>query len=232
MKEKVKDLEKKLNDHEKSSKAIIDSQRDEINQLRKNIEQKPSIQPTETVQKKEVMTSITAPIIFNKVDGIEFNGIINFLKNNYNIKDVIDITYSSDNNDGFNSPFDLIDYNDTDKRFCTKNLPDSWICIEFKKHRITPYCYTIRSNSHRNQNFSPISWVIEGLDEKDAWHKISEVKESSHLVGLGVVHTFGNLNPFVWDIKCFRIRQTGPNCKGTDNLYFNSIEIYGKLSSY
>ena len=56
----------------------------------------------------------------------EFDGILNYLQKNFNIKDEIGITYSSKCG---GDPFNLLQYNNTSNYFATGNIPNSWICF-------------------------------------------------------------------------------------------------------
>lgn len=156
-----------------------------------------------------------------------FEGIINYFKRNSDIKNEIDITYSSDNCGGLNKPFDLIEYENGSKHFTTRNEENSWICIEFKNHKIIPTNYTIRSNECSQGFFHPLSWVIEGSNDKIEWNKLGEERNNRVLDGKNVVHTFPIQNK--QEIKYIRFRQIGPNSHNDHYLYISAIEIYGQI---
>ena len=161
----------------------------------------------------------------------EFEGIINFLKKNSNIKDEINITYSSDNNSGKNDIFNLVDYEHPSKHFCTKNEHNSWICFEFKNHRIIPTNYTIRSNIYAQGHHHLKSWVIEGSMDSVNWENLSEEKNTTVLDGKSIVRTFSISNEMRKEIKFIRIRQTGQNSNSNTyyHLFFSAFEIYGQI---
>ena len=85
----------------------------------------------------------------------EFDGILNYLQNNGNIRDEVGITYSSIH-DG--DPFNLLQYDNKENYFQTQNRPNSWICFEFKKHEVIPSGYIIRS------------FCVEKLDHLRTWN--------------------------------------------------------------
>lgn len=75
-------------------------------------------------------------------------GIIRYLKNNSNrINDFINITVSSNNNEGSEQyhPKSVLLFDDINKWFVSKNIKNSWICFDFKDHRVIPDSYLIRS---------------------------------------------------------------------------------------
>ena len=162
----------------------------------------------------------------------EFEGIISHLKRTSNIKEEINITYSSDSSNGSNSPFNLIEYDDKSKYFVTRNERNSWICIEFKNHLIIPTSYTIRSNSNGGKGYHHLkSWVIEVSTNNREWTTVSEEKDNSVLDEQSAVHTFSIQTRPEQEIKFIRLRQTGPNSANYNHLYFSAIEIYGEMIS-
>ena len=80
-----------------------------------------------------------------------FAGIVSYMKKNSttNIYDLIDITYSSNNNENSDQyhPRSMFMYEDKGKHFVTKSIKGSWICFGFKDHRVIPTDYTLRSAS-------------------------------------------------------------------------------------
>lgn len=158
----------------------------------------------------------------------EFGGIFNFLKKNSNIKDEVNITYSSN---AYNKdPFNLFEYEDESKSFSTKSEKNAWICFEFKKHKIIPTQYTIRSINGGDSGYvHPVSWVIEYSDDSNNWEILSEENNTSVLNGRSLIHTFKIQNQKEHEIKFIRIRLTGKTPYGNDQLWISSIEFYGRL---
>lgn len=117
--------------------------------------------------------------------------------------------------------------------FETKDIPNSWICFEFKNHQIIPQSYIIRT-IHSEDNYHLKSWVVEGSNDKSNWIKIDEHKNDSSLKGQSRVHLFNitkNSNEQLF--KYIRILQTGPNWYNNNDrsnvLLISSIEFYGRL---
>lgn len=152
----------------------------------------------------------------------EFEGIINELKKNFNIKNEIDITCSF--LWGGNS-WNIIEYEDESSYFYTSNSENSWICIEFRKHRIIPTSYTIRSSN----GYHPQSWVIEGSVDNKNWEILSEEKDNKVFSRQTIVHSFPIQNQSEHEVKFIRLRQTGKNSNNSHHLYFSAIEYYGRL---
>lgn len=165
----------------------------------------------------------------------EFDGILNYLQTHYDIKDEIDITYSTCRN---GDPFNLLQYDNKENYFISDNFPNSWICFEFKNYKIIPTNYIIRSRNNENSNHLK-SWIVEGSNDKNYWIKLDEQINNCSLNGVSVVHSFSisydenNQQPF----KYLRIRQIGPTwfyfngTYSTHQLLMNSIEFYGKIIS-
>lgn len=156
----------------------------------------------------------------------EFDGILNYLQKNFNIKDEISITYSSIN---AGDPFDLLKYNES-HYFETRNVPNSWICFRFNKHKINPSSYILKSYGS-SSNHQPKTWVLEGSKDGQDWRILDEQNNNSSLRGSDKVQLFSiskeknNKESFEY----IRIRQTGPNCLNHDYFELNSIEFYGQL---
>lgn len=157
-----------------------------------------------------------------------FSGIINYLntKTSFEIEKEIRVTASSFTYQKRN-PLNVTFHNDRDKLFCSKNEPNSWICFDFKEHRVVPTAYSIKSTENFTAGQHPENWVIEGSVDGEAWMTVDEVKNNSDLNGNGLFHTFSinkkNLPPF----KLIKIRQTGKNWLDDDQFIIDSFELFG-----
>ncbi|KAK8838021.1 E3 ubiquitin-protein ligase HTD1 [Tritrichomonas musculus] len=162
----------------------------------------------------------------------EFDGIFNYLQNNGNIRDEVNITCSSIN---VGDPFNLLQYNNKQNYFQTQDETNSWICFEFKNHAVIPSGYIIRSYCDENESH-PKTWKFEGSNDLQSWATLDSQTNNDSLRGGGRVHLFpisGNEDkdkPF----KYLRIRQTGSNWYEYENgsyydLLMNSFEIYGRV---
>ena len=159
----------------------------------------------------------------------QFDGLINHLQMNNNIKNEVRITCSSTT--GYD-PFNLFQYDDKKNWFETKDLENSWICFEFKNHQIIPSNYIIRSFHIKDYKYLK-SWKFEGSNDKKTWITLDSQENNDSLNGANKVHSFpisykknqNKVQPF----KYLRILQTGVNSNSTNHLLMNSIEFYGKL---
>lgn len=120
----------------------------------------------------------------------------------------------------------LLDIENTSNDFYTGNLPNSWICFEFKHHPVIPTNYTITSYGCP---YHPRSWVIEGSVTGSEWFQLDEERGCSSLKGQNLVHTFGNKNERKKEFKYIRMKSTGPDWFGDNFLEIRSIEFYGKI---
>ena len=158
------------------------------------------------------------------------NGILQYLKQNSNINDQINITSSSQQKGSLQNLLKFSDGGD----FYTLDEPDSWICIEFKKYKIKPTSYTLKSHNNSPGGCQPKNWVIEGSIDNQHWIKIDEQSNCSYLNGNKIVHTFPIQYNNDESFKSLRIRQTGPNWCDSDGwrniLALYSIEFYGILN--
>eukprot|EP00656_Telonema_subtile_P018692 TRINITY_DN20129_c0_g1_i2.p1 TRINITY_DN20129_c0_g1~~TRINITY_DN20129_c0_g1_i2.p1 ORF type:complete len:224 (+),score=43.91 TRINITY_DN20129_c0_g1_i2:136-807(+) len=112
----------------------------------------------------------------------------------------------------------------------TSNLPMSSMTIEFQTHAVMPNFYTIQHGW--NTSFYALRfWVFEAQDmDTEKWFVVSEHKEKppgpysfreAHQTA-----SFPVRGKFF--AKKLRIRQTGLNSGGFDDLYLSGFEVYGK----
>lgn len=172
---------------------------------------------------KRVRSRIEKPFTSNG----SFNGIINHLKSNGRIDDEITLTSSSNNhqNNQYSDIHNIISYCEN-KSFWTKDVSNSWICIEFKHHKIIPTYYTIKTCYDGSPY--PRSWAIEACNDGRTWEVIDEQKDCSPLNDSNRVHSFKINEQNQKEISFVRIRQTqtwsSSNCLG-----IGSLEIFGTI---
>lgn len=165
----------------------------------------------------------------------EFKGIINYLKlkSNGEISKFINITASSiaksiNGNTCFD-PSNAVLFDDPKKVFMSENVPNSWICFDFKSNKIIPTEYTIKSSSTSANSSKPKSWVIECSNDNESWETVDEVTNCPYLNGAYLIHTFSIKNQNSKEYRFIRMRLTGLNWKCYDSLVISMIEFYGKL---
>ena len=162
--------------------------------------------------------------IFPYKKGNEFKGILNYLRNKSNnqIENEISITASSTRGDDL--PQNVVIFENDDMYFYSQGYERSWLCFDFKDHKVIPTNYTIKSLVSCN-NLK--TWVIEGSNDNSKWEKIDEQND---FTGLGdhlqvCTFTISKLKSF----RYIRLLQTGKSCSNNNYLVINSFEIYGTL---
>lgn len=164
----------------------------------------------------------------------KFDGIIKYLQSesNGNIKNMIEITSSTLHSQSF-SQYNvcLFDDKDNNKYFHTTDKQNSWICFDFKDHKIIPLNYIIKSSSYGQNHNNPKTWVIEGSNDKTNWEQLDEQKDCPYLNGQYLVHTFDISKRIEKPFRYIQMKQTGGNWQGNSVYYFTlgSIEFYGQL---
>jgi hypothetical protein len=120
----------------------------------------------------------------------------------------------------------IVDFNSSLIGFATKDEPNSWICIEFKNHRIKPTHYSIRSRTG-GDTFHLRSWNLEGLTDDGKWVRLDCRTDNTDLTGAGAVRTFSIES--VCEVRSVRLQQTGANSSNDNHLILKSIEFFGEL---
>ena len=164
-----------------------------------------------------------------------FNGIINFLRTRSKSLSFNDIKISSSsiwNEDEKANLMHVLNYNDYTTEFCSNDNKDPWICFDFKKSRVIPFNYTIRSHDGSENDHYPKSWVIEGSNDNIEWKVIDVQNNCSFLKGSNLVHTFEIQNPDSLEFRYLRMKITGPDWCDCVHLNINCIEFYGELITY
>ena len=100
--------------------------------------------------------------------------------------------------------------------------------MDFKKHKIIPAHYTIRSSNYNVGNWHPKSWVIEVSNDNKNWIEIDKQQNCTHLNGPRYVHTFSISKKQYDGFQYIRIRQL-ETCSGSKHLAMETLEIYGTL---
>lgn len=173
----------------------------------------------------------------------EFEGIVSYLyeKSKGKIEKEINIFASGINND-YSLPKTVAMFNDPGKYFVSKPEFGSWICFDFKEHRVSPTGYSIRTSKYSQVNsINPRNWVIEASNDCQSWDIIDEVNNCSYTNGPYYSHTFKVNRQNDIEYQYVRMRQTGPNWYNSSNynqnnndtdfnqnyMVIDSFEIYG-----
>lgn len=123
-------------------------------------------------------------------------------------------------------------FEEQEKSFVSENKPNSWLLFDFKKNRIIPSHYTVRTRSGCDC-CHPATWVIEGSNDNSQWDVIDQQNDCPYLKGIRLVHTFEINKQDSKEYQYIRFRQTGKSANASgindDHLVINSLEFYGSL---
>jgi hypothetical protein len=106
--------------------------------------------------------------------------------------------------------------------------PDQWIAFDFQKQRIEPTDYAIRTfYPAYNSGDSPLSWVIEVSDDGVSWVEVDRRTQNLDLKDRNCTKIFKIPKPT--ECRHLRLRQTGLNQQGSQNLCMAGFEVFGTL---
>ena len=116
----------------------------------------------------------------------------------------------------------------TNRCFCSEGRPNSWIRYDFKKRRVSPTSYSIRTEAWAY----PTSWVLEVSNDgsERSWQVVDHRETNSGCGAEPVTRNFAISDPPSGSFRFVRLRQTGRNHSGTDALVLFSLELFGILS--
>ena len=118
----------------------------------------------------------------------------------------------------------------TNSYFQSGREPDSWIRYDFKERRVTPTSYSVRTDGGCSQ---PRSWVLEiSNDGSDgSWDVVDRRDDNFLLNASRATRNFAISAPASGSFRFVRLRQTGKNHGGYDDLCLTSLEVFGTLFS-
>ena len=159
-----------------------------------------------------------------------FHGICRHLRDecvgNPHEKGVISITSTVEPRFGHEKPSWVVDYG-SKYYWDSKNTPNAFIQFDFKSRRVCLSQYNIRSAAKHCSVL--LSWAIEISDDGSTWEPVDE-RNTWDLNGKFVVSTYDCLRRSDRFVRFVRLRQTGKNSDGKDNLCLSEIEFFGKLT--
>ena len=166
-------------------------------------------------------------ISFEYVNEHPFDGIISHLANecggNAHENGVVNITSSSNFR---NMAYRVTDYG-WDDYWASQDVPDSWICFDFKEKRVHLKKYSLKPVSE----LYPVSWVMEGSTNGTDWKEIDR-RNTMDMKGEGTVKVYEcENNSRSEGFRFLRFRQIGKNSSGSNVLSMASIEFFGKLET-
>ena len=144
--------------------------------------------------------------------------------------DAVDVVASSYYCGRLYQPANSLDRNRNDTCFCSKNEPNSWLCLCFKSNSVNLTGYSLTSYACGEGYDHPKSWVLEGSQDGRGWEIIDCQENSDALNGKSVTRYFPIRSTGRTSFRFVRIRQTAKNHLGNDYLTFSHFEVFGTIS--
>ena len=160
------------------------------------------------------------------------NGIITHLTRecggNVHTKGVMDVTASSFV-PGY-EPHKVADIG-SDSHFFSNGDDNAalWICYDFKDKRVVPTSYSIRSSHKGYGGEAPKSWCVEASNDGEVWETLDSHVDNNDLKGAFVTHNFPVIPRPGKSSRFIRLRQSGRNHGGLNQLCMSSLEVFGIL---
>jgi hypothetical protein len=178
----------------------------------------------------------TSPLLNSSVSirhkpGSELNGIIAFLSRrcggNVCDKGVVGVFGQPHRDILAVAAKNIVDLS-VDSRFVSVDAPNQSIGFDFKRWRIKPTHYTIRSHFYAEIGGPNLkSWVIEGSMDGSEWTEMDRRIDNSDLNDRNATRTFRLARSE--ECKFMRLRQIGKNHSGNDVIVISSFEVFGTL---
>ena len=165
-----------------------------------------------------------------------FNGIIHHLTEenfgNVDEKGVVKVTASSTN--GNYLPKYAVDLTDNQHYFQSTHQKDSWLKYDFKKRKVHPTHYSIRSRHDWGKcNCHLMNWVIESSNSGNEgdWIILDRRSEVNSLDDKNAFQTFEIQNSLHNDefYRYLRLRQVGYNTGVNFYLTLSALEFFGSI---
>ena len=110
--------------------------------------------------------------------------------------------------------------------YYSEDVPDTWICVDFKERRVAPTSYSIASGKLSHLR----SWVLEVSNDKRSWEIIDQRRNNSDLKEPWTTHNFSISSGPRGSFRFVRLRQIDKNHAGNDELAIDDLEIFGNLT--
>lgn len=105
---------------------------------------------------------------------------------------------------------------------------EAFVRVDFRRSRVAPQHYRIWMGDTQEVNFLR-SWILEGSNDGDKWTPLSEISDSELLGAPGAAATFPVESEKEVFFAKLRLRQTGSNSSGNEQLQLARLELYGGL---
>jgi regulator of replication initiation timing len=104
---------------------------------------------------------------------------------------------------------------------------NNWICYDFKKRRIVPTHYTIRTRRGGPGGEHLKSWLVETSTDGKHWREVSREEDNYQLNGELFIATFAVAGG--GECRFIRLVNIGRNHYRNDGLFISAWEIFGNL---
>ena len=115
----------------------------------------------------------------------------------------------------------------------TENKRGQWVAVDLgASHRLVPDHYALRRDKNSGGHLR--SWIMEGSDDGRTWQPLREHANDESLARRSMAVAAWALDGATVEgrsFRHFRVRQTGKNAWGDDNLHCAGIELYGRLAT-
>jgi hypothetical protein len=101
------------------------------------------------------------------------------------------------------------------------------VCYDFKKRRIGPTHYVIRTQNGGPGNAHLKSWPIETSKDGKSWREVGREEDNEQLKGKWFTATFAVAGG--GECRFIRLVNIGRNHYGDDALWISAWEIFGSL---
>jgi hypothetical protein len=160
--------------------------------------------------------------------GRKWNGIIDHLTKkcggNVHEKGVVNITASRPG--GVNDCSRVVNYGAVDGFWHSLDVPDSWICFDFKEKSVSLQHYTVKSESI--MGYFCVQWELEGSNDGKTWRSLDS-RNTTDLYDKAT-KTYRCSDSVANEFFSFiRMRQTERNSRGDNRFPLCNLEFFGIL---
>ena len=180
-----------------------------------------------TKKKKKIIQ-----IPYDQIPSHMFTGIISYLTNEYKDQsDDIIKTSSSSHRSERSHHRNVIDFNNRDVYYGSKNEQDSWLRYDFLDRKVRLNYYSIKSWNDQKGNHHLKNWEIQASNDGIEWKQLDSKAIETSLDGPMASNIFeiSNSKYSCEFYKYIQIVQTGLNSGGTLYLNIKSIEFFGDI---
>jgi hypothetical protein len=162
----------------------------------------------------------------SRLEGI-ISGLTSSCGGNVHEQGLVSITDSSHHSDPYSGKIaaDLVNAN---SYFHSINIPDQWLCYDFKNSRVSLTHYSIKTPAFGTNDRHLKSWVLEMSNDGSNWTEVDRRVNNNDLNGKNFIGTY-SISGQVIESRFVRLRQIEKNHAGYDHLMISGFELFGTL---